>query len=46
MENLLIIDDDSELCELLRDYLGNEGFQVSCVHDGTEGARSHGRGKL
>nr|WP_320048893.1 response regulator transcription factor [uncultured Desulfuromonas sp.] len=38
MEKLLIIDDDSELCELLCDYLGNEGFSVSCVHDGPRGA--------
>jgi two-component system response regulator CpxR len=36
---ILIIDDDRELCELLRDYLGAEGFIVEAVHDGEEGAR-------
>jgi two-component system response regulator CpxR len=39
MEKILIIDDDSELCELLTDYLNTEGFQVACVHTGTEGAQ-------
>ncbi len=37
MENdphILVADDDSVLAELLRDYLSNEGFQVSVVHDG------------
>jgi two-component system, OmpR family, response regulator CpxR len=36
---ILIIDDDGELCELLRDYLGAEGFSVEAVHDGEEGAK-------
>lgn len=35
---ILIIDDDRELCDLLRDYLGSEGFTVEAVHDGEEGA--------
>ncbi|WP_321530394.1 response regulator transcription factor [uncultured Desulfuromonas sp.] len=39
MEKILIIDDDSELCELLTDYLTTEGLQVSCVHNGSDGAR-------
>jgi len=40
MENgILIIDDDRELCELLRDYLGAEGFIVDAVHDGEEGVK-------
>ena len=33
---LLIIDDDTELCELLAEYLQPEGFQVDAVHTGTE----------
>ena len=36
---ILIIDDDRELCELLRDYLGAEGFSIEAVHDGEEGAK-------
>ncbi len=31
---LLIIDDDIELCELLNDYLSNNGFTIGCAHDG------------
>ena len=38
MEKLLIIDDDIELCELLTDYLGGEGFIIKTVHHGEEGA--------
>jgi two-component system response regulator CpxR len=34
---VLIIDDDIELCELLAEYLGGEGFAVDAVHDGASG---------
>ncbi|SDU15160.1 DNA-binding response regulator, OmpR family, contains REC and winged-helix (wHTH) domain [Halopseudomonas salegens] len=34
---LLMIDDDQELCGLLGDWLGSEGFQLDCVHDGEQG---------
>ena len=37
MERLLVIDDDTELCELLNDYLGGEGFSVETIHHGGEG---------
>ena len=37
MNNILIIDDDTDLCDLLRDYLTPEGFVVEAVHNGTEG---------
>lgn len=33
--HILLIDDDIELCELLSEYLGSEGFRVSLVHDGS-----------
>ena len=33
---VLIIDDDRELCALLADFLGLEGFSASAVHDGAE----------
>ena len=33
---ILIIDDDRALCELLRDFLGLEGFNTEAVHDGAE----------
>jgi len=31
---LLLADDDEELCEMLRAYLGGEGFDVDLAHDG------------
>lgn len=34
---VLLIDDDAELTELLRDYVTNEGFVVDAVADGTAG---------
>ncbi|MBF0487431.1 MAG: response regulator transcription factor [Nitrospirae bacterium] len=37
MSNILIIDDDTELCDLLKDYLTPEGFVVEAVHDGLKG---------
>lgn len=35
--NVLLVDDDVELLELLRDYLDRDGFVVTCVHDGHAG---------
>ena len=34
---ILVIDDDLELCELLTEYLGPEGFEVEAVYDGVQG---------
>ena len=34
MSNILIVDDDTELTDLLVQYLEPEGFLVVCVHDG------------
>ena len=34
---ILVIDDDAELCELLGEYLGQEGFVVESVSDGAAG---------
>jgi len=39
MQNkILIIDDDTGLCELLVSYLSGEGFEVETAHDGSQGA--------
>lgn len=35
--SILVIDDDAELCELLGELLGQEGFSVESVGDGTQG---------
>jgi DNA-binding response OmpR family regulator len=38
LNRILVIDDDTELCELLSDYLSNEGFEVQTVNHGEQGA--------
>jgi len=35
--HILLIDDDSELAELLGEYLCSEGYQFSCCYDGVSG---------
>ena len=37
MAKVLIIDDDTELCELVGEYLEGEGFEIDAVHDGLSG---------
>lgn len=37
MEPILLVDDDVELCDLLREYMANEGFHLETVHTGAEG---------
>jgi DNA-binding response OmpR family regulator len=33
---VLLVDDDRELCRMLAEYLGPEGFKLTTVHDGDE----------
>lgn len=40
MSELLLIDDDQELCELLSSWLSQEGFQVQACHDGVSARRA------
>lgn len=35
MVEVLIVDDDVELCELVTEYLVQEGYAVECVYDGS-----------
>jgi DNA-binding response OmpR family regulator len=35
--HLLVVDDDTELCQLLSEYLLPEGYDVEAVHSGMEG---------
>ncbi|MFA5859419.1 MAG: response regulator [Elusimicrobiota bacterium] len=37
IKNILIIDDDNELCEELTDILVDEGYSVNTAFNGTEG---------
>jgi two-component system response regulator CpxR len=36
IQTILIADDDTELCDLLREYLGLEGFEVRLAYDGEQ----------
>ncbi|MBE0358353.1 response regulator [Pseudoalteromonas aliena] len=36
---LLMIDDDTGLCELLSEYLKAQGFEIQSVHDGEQGLK-------
>ncbi len=38
-EKILLVDDDIALAEMIRDYLMQEGFEASMVHDGERGVR-------
>ena len=37
MDKVLVVDDDVELCGLIREYLEPQGFEVEVVHDGVAG---------
>lgn len=40
MHNLLLIDDDLELCELIKEYLENDGFDVTVANTAKKGITS------
>ncbi|HTX05765.1 MAG TPA: response regulator transcription factor [Steroidobacteraceae bacterium] len=44
--HLLIVDDDQELCSMLLEYLGPEGFTIEAVGTGTAAIERLGRGGL
>ncbi|PKO54329.1 MAG: DNA-binding response regulator [Betaproteobacteria bacterium HGW-Betaproteobacteria-2] len=46
MNKVLVIDDDVELVGMLKEYLEQEGFQVSCAYDGEHGAQYALAGKF
>lgn len=37
MDRVLVVDDDVELCDLVKEFLGPEGLQVEAVHNGNRG---------
>lgn len=45
MTRILAIEDDVELCELLSEYLGPEGFRFSAVHSGKRGVEAALKGE-
>ena len=40
MDNLLLIDDDVELCSMLTEYMGRYGFRITAVHRGDTGLKA------
>lgn len=40
VQRILVVDDDKELCVLIRDYLAPFGYEVAFVHDGLTGVES------
>lgn len=40
MEEILLIDDDVELCSMLTEYLGKNGFRVKAAHRGDTGLKA------
>lgn len=39
MDRILIIDDDVEMCSMLKEYLESEGLETEVVHEGTAGLK-------
>jgi len=39
MERILIIDDEQEISNVLRDYFSAEGYEVCCSYDGADGLK-------
>ena len=37
---ILVVDDDPNICEMLRLYFENEGYEVKCAADGAEGVNA------
>src|SRR5512142_2952899 len=37
MDRVLVVDDDVELCDLVKEFLEPEGLQVEAVHNGNRG---------
>lgn len=35
--SLLLVDDDAELCGMMREYLAQAGYRLECAHDGRTG---------
>jgi DNA-binding response OmpR family regulator len=45
MENILVIDDDVEMCGMLAEYLQSEGLHVETVHNGEQGLKRASSGE-
>ena len=44
-EKILVVDDDQNICELLRLYLTKEGYQVTLASDGEDALAKYGQVK-
>ncbi len=45
MSQILLVDDDVELCEMLVEYLSSEGFVIDVAHDGETGVQMASSGE-
>src|ERR1043166_3731575 len=45
MQRILLADDDQAFCELLREYLGRQGYEIDAVHDGVAAIKSASEGQ-
>lgn len=43
MERILIIDDEKEISDVLKDYFVSEGYEVCCSYDGADGLKAFER---
>lgn len=41
MERILVVDDEWEIAELIRDYLENDGYEVDIAYDGEEALKKY-----
>lgn len=46
MHKILFVEDDVAISEMIKDYLVNEGFQVTIAHDGREGLTKFSEGEF
>jgi DNA-binding response OmpR family regulator len=44
VDDILLIDDDVELCSMLTEYMGRYGFRTTVVHRGDTGLKAAGVG--
>ena len=44
-EKILVVDDDQNICELLRLYLTKEGYQVTLASDGEDALKNWTAGR-
>lgn len=44
--NILVVDDDTDVCEYLQDFLSSEGYAVTVINDPTQTLETLGKGEF